>query len=123
MARLLIVEADSLVASMLHECLIDAGHEVAGLANTRAQVQRFLDSDSKIDAALLDVSLRGNQSEKVATALSARNIPFLLLSDFATASYVSRRLIAKPFTAADLRQSVSQMLDERMISRSEPSVK
>ena len=111
--RILVAEADQPVASVLNDWLREEGDEVIGIVNTARQAQRLLDQYDEIDGALLDVSLQGKQSEEVAAALAARSIPFLLLSAYAPAGYVSQRLIAKPFKAGDLRQSLSQMLKIR----------
>ncbi len=98
--RILIVEDEPLIAMMLEDFLDALGKEVAGTADS---VQSALDcvSQGAIDAAILDVNLRGGEkSWPVADALADAGIPFVLATggDVVANGHGTRPVLAKPFT-------------------------
>ncbi len=80
--RILVVEDNALLAIELAQALEGAGFDVAGPALTVAQSMAQIEK-SGCDAAVLDISLRGETSEPVARELRARGIPFITMTGYA----------------------------------------
>lgn len=79
--RVLVVEDDALIALELEDLLTGHGVEVVGPVPTVAAALRVLES-ARLDAALLDVNLRGAMSTPVAQALRAAGTPFMLVTGY-----------------------------------------
>lgn len=100
--QILIVEDEPLIAMMLEDFLEVLEHRPVGTADcVEAALARLAESD--VDAAILDVNLRGGEkSTPVAEALAKRGIPFV----FATGGteeglddrFRDRPRLMKPFT-------------------------
>ena len=116
MARqVLVVEDEELVAMMLADMLQELDCAVLGPAGELTEALA-LARDGALDAALLDVSLRGTASFPVAEALQARGIPFAFMSgygekDFPPAFREVPRL-AKPFDLPDLQRVLGGLLGQ-----------
>ncbi|WP_448503205.1 response regulator [Sphingomonas sp.] len=109
--RILIVEDEPLIAMMLEDFLDILGKEVAGTAET---VQSALDCVAKggIDAAILDVNLRGGEkSWPVADALADKGIPFVLATggDVVADAHQARPVLAKPFTMDGVEKALGAL--------------
>jgi CheY-like chemotaxis protein len=81
-SRILIVEDEYLLADDLSETLIGAGAEVLGPIASVEDATAFLAGEPRIDAAVLDVNLRGDMVFPVADALRARGIPFAFATGY-----------------------------------------
>jgi CheY-like chemotaxis protein len=77
----LIVEDEYLIAIDMRMSMADAGARVVGPVGSAHDALELLNSDTRIDAAVLDVHLGGEDSWVVADALTQRGVPFV----FATA--------------------------------------
>lgn len=109
--RILVVEDEPLIAMMLEDFLDVLDKEVAGTADTVASAIALIDAGG-IDAAILDVNLRGGEkSAPVADALAARDIPFVFATggsaDGDLGEHSDRPRLQKPFTM----DGVSKALD------------
>lgn len=80
--RVLIVEDEMLVAMELESLLRERGCTVLGPAPTLARALALLEQE-RPDAALLDLNLNGKQTTPVAAALSARDVPFVVVTGYA----------------------------------------
>ena len=80
--RVLIVEDEPLVAENLRADLIDEGFEVVGIA-ARVESALSLIHGMRFDVAILDANLAGVSAAPAAVALSARKLPFMVLSGYA----------------------------------------
>lgn len=81
--RLLLVEDDFLLAECLKEALEDQGAIVLGPAPSVDRALRLLDEvQHAIDAAILDVNLRGEVVFSVADTLVERGLPFIFVSGY-----------------------------------------
>src|SRR5262249_61724717 len=78
-ARVLIVEAEPVLASGIRRLLLLHGFEIAGCAGSVKTGLALLEQ-SDCDIALLDVNLRGESVVPVAEALRLRGRPFVLMS-------------------------------------------
>lgn len=80
-AKILVVEDEFLVAIQIESILSRAGWRVIGSAGTLASAVS-LARKSPCDAAVLDVNLKGERVDEVASILSERRIPFLFVSGY-----------------------------------------
>jgi CheY-like chemotaxis protein len=72
--RILIVEDEYLIAADLAQSLGDFGATVIGPASTVAEAMTLLGAEPSVDAAVLDVQLRGEKTYPIAQVLLARGI-------------------------------------------------
>lgn len=111
--RILIVEDDYLIASLLVEVLEGAGWQVVGPVGHLAEA---LDSakTAACDAALLDVNLGGEAVYPVAEVLGARNVPFLFLTGYGaetlSSPFARQPRLGKPFKAAELLGALARLV-------------
>ena len=120
--RVLVVEDDYLIGMMVAGMLSDANAEVVGPARTRSDAVAMSRSE-RLDAAVLDLNLRGESSESVAAELSARRIPFLFATgygDRCSPKWVSAPIIAKPFTEEMLLDTLERLLQPEDTSHRPP---
>ena len=100
--RVLIVEDEPLISMMLEDFLDLLGRGVAGTADScDTAIARI--GEGGIDAAILDVNLRGGEkSWPVADALAGAGIPFVLATggsdDSIAEAHRGRPVLNKPFT-------------------------
>ena len=107
--RILVVEDEMLIAVMIEETLQDLGCVVVGpVAKLDAALR--LARDEALDAAILDVTIRGGQVYPVAEHLLARGIPFVLASGYGDwalpESLQDQPRLTKPFTPRDIAEHV-----------------
>ena len=93
--RVLVVEDEMLIAMDLESALEEAGADVVGLAATVDRALALIDRES-MDAAVLDVNLRGRDVYPVADALKARGVPFLFHTGHATRESLQARYLGVP---------------------------
>ena len=109
--RILIVEDEPLIAMMLEDFLDILGHRLAGQADNVADALALIAAGG-IDAAILDVNLRGGeQSWPIADRLAELGIPFVIATggagDTIAEAHRDRPVLSKPFTMS----SVEEVLD------------
>ena len=112
--RVLVVEDELIIAELIEEILLDLGAEVLGpVARLDAALQ--LATQEPIDAAVLDVNIRGGSSYGVADILTQRGIPFVLCSGYGDWAlqerYRDRPRLTKPYSMQCLVAEVLQLLD------------
>lgn len=112
--RILIVEDSPLIADDTGEMIRGFRAEVVGPApNMAAALQ--LAQDETIDAAVVDVNIRGGKAFAVMTILEQRGVPFLLTSGYANwampEAWQDRPRLPKPYTEAGLREQLEQLLE------------
>jgi CheY-like chemotaxis protein len=109
----LVVEDDDELGQAIGLCVEEAGYEVAGVAQSVDAALAAL-RGRPVDAALLDISLRGELVFAVADALAERGVPFV----FVTAQPASaipelhrhRPLVPKPYYDAALCAALASVL-------------
>ena len=113
--RVLVVEDEMMVSLLIEEML--AEHDCA-IVGPFASVPEAVEAATKaaIDVALLDVNIGGSKVYPVATALTARRIPFLFLSGYGQSAiphdHPEWRVCAKPFREGDLIGMLSEQLGQ-----------
>jgi DNA-binding response OmpR family regulator len=106
--RVLIVEDEPLVAENLRADLIDEGFEVVGVA-ARVESALRLIHGTGFDVAIIDANLAGVSAAPAAAALSARSLPFMVLSGYA------REQLQREFSGAVYVQKpyrIRKLIDE-----------
>ena len=111
--RVLIVEDEPLISMMLEDFLDALDHEVAGAADSVSAALELV-GQGGIDAAILDVNLRGGeQSWPVADALAEAGVPFVLATGGAGDSVVERHrdrpILSKPFTLDNVEKVLNTL--------------
>lgn len=103
--RVLIVEDEFLIASMLEAHLVRLGYTLAPIASTVDEALSMLDQH-RIDLAVVDINLAGTASFPVADALHARGIPFLFTTGYGESGvpeqYRAFTIVQKPYRIAKL---------------------
>lgn len=111
--RILLVEDEPLVAMAIEDSLESQNVGVVGPAGTVAEALALIDKGG-IDAALLDVTLRGERVDPVADALSALNIPFLFTTGHGAAglpkAHQDRPVLSKPFREVEMTEAIDRYL-------------
>ncbi|MDT0684157.1 response regulator [Roseicyclus sp. F158] len=112
---IMIVEDDWLIADDLAHTVKDIGYRALGPAHSVSAALDIL-GKGEVDAALLDVNLRGETSYPVADAMAEQGIPFAFLSGYTTdqlkPGFQDRPLLSKPLNPGALRDRLSLMLRE-----------
>ena len=107
--RILVVEDETLIAMDIEDTLQALGCEVVGPTGKLATALLLADSEA-LDAAILDVTIRGGKVFPVAEQLLARGIPFVLASgygDWALPEHLrDQPRLTKPFTSAELEEKI-----------------
>ena len=114
--RVLVVEDDMLIAAYIEDVLQDLGCVVVGpVGKLDAAMQ--MANDEVLDAAILDVNVRGGHTYPVAERLRARGIPFALASGYGDwalpEAFRNQPRLTKPFTAHELEAQVLSLLHGR----------
>ena len=110
--RVLVVEDELLVALALEDMLTDMGCGIVGPFSQIADAETAA-REATIDAAILDVNVRGVLIYPVADILKARGIPFLLCSGYADTqmlplAFRSVPQIAKPYDEQGLKRAMDK---------------
>lgn len=114
-ARVLVVEDESIIAYEIARCLTEAGFAVCGPAASAAEALRLLAHD-EVGAVVLDVGLRDGSCEEVATLLTGRGTPFVVITGYGRDELApalrTAPLIAKPFRTDRLVLEVRRLLKD-----------
>jgi len=110
--RILLVEDEVLIAEMVVDMLVGLGATVVGPALTLHSGLSLAGSE-EIDAAVLDVNLRGERIDPVADLLDARGIPVLFATGYGMGAGANRRdapVIDKPYTEERLASALMRAM-------------
>ena len=114
--RVLVVEDEYFLADDLSEALASLGAEIVGPVPTREQALALLSADQRIDAAVLDINLRGEMVFAVAEVLTERGVPFVFATGYdETAIPPDYRDVPrweKPFAAAALARVLPGLMED-----------
>ena len=114
--RILVVEDEMMIAILLEESLLALGCVVIGPV-AKLEAAKQLAADSAIDAAVLDINIRGGQVFPVADILTGRGIPFALASGYSDwvlpVKMQGMPRLTKPFTLRELEPEVRQLCCRR----------
>ena len=108
--RILVVEDSPVVGPFTAELLVDLGCEVVGPAPNMAAARELVESGDKIDAAMMDVHIRGDVVFALCDVLAARGVPFVLTSGYADwqmpDKWEDRPRLQKPYTIGDVEEAL-----------------
>ena len=111
--RVLVVEDSPVVAAAAEDMLRDMGCVVVGPATNMAAALQMAGED-EVDAAIVDINIRGGKAFPVVRILAGRSIPFLLTSGYADWSmpeeWQGRARLPKPYTPNQLREALLKLL-------------
>jgi DNA-binding response OmpR family regulator len=109
--RVLIIEDEMMMASMLDDMLNELGYETAGMAQNFDNAINKIEHES-FDAAILDVNLNGHRT--LADILHDRNLPFVFSTGYNQESlpevYRNFPALQKPYTMAQLGTRLETIL-------------
>ena len=113
MKTILIVEDEPLIAMMLEDFLDALGHGFAGPCDGVVSGLAAVHAGG-IDAAILDLNLRGGEtSAAIADALAQASVPFLFATggsgDTIPDRHRDRPTLAKPFTMDGVKQALDAL--------------
>ena len=110
--RILVVEDETSIAIMLEHCLNVLGYTVVGPVS-KLSVALQLAASEELDAALLDVTIRGGDVYPVAEILRSRRIPFVLASGYGKwalpPSLRDAPRFTKPFSMDEMESQIGQL--------------
>ncbi|MGI4800643.1 MAG: response regulator [Janthinobacterium lividum] len=113
--RVLVVEDDMMIALLIEEVLQSLGCVVVGPVGKLDTALR-LANDEAIDAAVLDVTIRGGDVFPVAERLMARSIPFALASGYGDWAlpeiFRNKPRLTKPFSVQQLTARMQALCSE-----------
>jgi DNA-binding response OmpR family regulator len=105
--RVLVVEDETLIAMEIEAALQALGCEIVG-PTSKLETALQLACDEMLDAAILDVTVRGGKTFPVAEQLLARDIPFVLATgygDWTLPEHLrGQQRLSKPFTPTELAE-------------------
>lgn len=113
--RVLVVEDDMMIALLIEEVLQSLGCTVIGPVGKLHAALR-LATEEAIDAAVLDVTIRGGEVFPVAERLMARGIPFALASGYGDWAlpemFRNKPRLTKPFSVQQLTARVQALCSD-----------
>lgn len=111
--RILVVEDSPVVADLIGYFLDELGCTVVGPAGNMASA-RELAGTQDIDAALVDIRIRGEKAFPICDLLAERRIPFILTSGYADWPVPERwqgaPRLPKPYKLDDLERELRRLL-------------
>jgi CheY-like chemotaxis protein len=111
--RILIVEDSPVVGPFTADLLHELGCEVVGPAPNMAAAREMIESED-LDAALMDVHIRGERVFPLCEALAAKGVPFILTSGYADwnmpEKWQGRPRLQKPYTLGAVEEALSHLL-------------
>ena len=111
--RILVVEDNFLVATLLAEVLESVGWQVVGPVAHLAAALDAVASEG-FDAAVLDVNLGGQAVYPVAEVLVARRVPFVFVTAYGREAlpplFCGRPHLGKPFLPGELIGTVAHLI-------------
>lgn len=111
--KVLVVEDEAITALMIQFALLDEGADVIGPAATVQEALALLEQHVP-DVATLDLNLAGEMATKVANALDALHVPFLIASAYGDQTIIplpkAAGMVEKPYSPRDFIAAVVAIL-------------
>ncbi|MGL5839073.1 MAG: response regulator [Sphingorhabdus sp.] len=112
--RIFIVEDDFMIAALLREMIESNGAHVVDTARTLGDALSKC-NDVMVDAAILDINLKGEMSYPVAECLALRGVPVVFVTGYAQLDIppiLSNAVVLnKPYVADEIVNAVSRVCD------------
>jgi CheY-like chemotaxis protein len=111
--KIFVVEDSPVVAPFTEDVLEELGCTVVGPAGNMADARAFAASED-IDAALVDIRIRGDKAFPICEILERRGIPFVLTSGYADWTmpddWADRPQLPKPYKLEDVEAALLEIL-------------
>jgi CheY-like chemotaxis protein len=111
--RILVIEDSPVVGPFTADVLNDLGYDVVGPAPTMAAARELAQNEA-IDAALLDIHIRGERVFPLCELLESRGISFAFTSGYADwqmpKRWEDRPRLHKPYTIAEVECALRSIL-------------
>ncbi|HYF08002.1 MAG TPA: PAS domain S-box protein [Acetobacteraceae bacterium] len=117
--RVLVVEDESIIALDLAATVRSLGWEAVGPATRLAEAERLMEGGA-LDAAVLDLNLRGESSLPLADALEARGVPVIFVTGYGSLPPGEARrntLLGKPVNTAELKAALRRVTEAVLPAR------
>jgi CheY-like chemotaxis protein len=112
--RVLVVEDEMMISMLVEDMLSDLGCAVVGPAHALDTALVLAQTESGLDAAVLDVNLAGQPVFAVADALRAKGVPAIFATGYGDSGLrdIDRGapVLLKPFRAGDLARALGEAL-------------
>ncbi len=117
MARILLVEDEPLIASMLIDWIEELGHEVVGPTAESAQALAYVRQEA-VDAAFVDIEVKDGDAYSLADELKRLLIPFTFATGYPTDTIDHRfsdiPSLGKPFDYEGFISALKRMITSRI---------
>ena len=111
--RVLVVEDEVMISTLVEDMVTELGHSVAAHAASVEEAAGLAEGDD-FDVALLDVNLQGQTVESVAATLARRGKPFVFTTGYGERvippEFKDRPLLPKPYQIEQLGEILSRMV-------------
>jgi CheY-like chemotaxis protein len=112
--RILVVEDSPVVGPFTVDILAELGCDVVGPAPNMAAARQFVEAGA-LDAALMDIHIRGERVFPICELLEARKIPFVFTSGYADwampEKWEHRPRLQKPYTTVQVEKALKALFD------------
>ena len=113
--RVLVIEDSPVIAMATAHMLRALGHIPLGPAGNMTTATALVGSE-KMDAAIVDLNIRGTKAFSLLSVLNNRGIPFLIASGYADwnmpEEWLGRVRLQKPFSEAQLQAKLTEIMQE-----------
>ena len=110
--RVLVVEDESFLATLIEDILLAAGYRVIKAARVDAALE--IVRDTELHAALLDINLNGVEVFPVAAELRKRGVPFVFASGYGReglpADFADSLVVQKPYLPDGITAALASSL-------------
>jgi CheY-like chemotaxis protein len=110
--RVLVVEDEVMISTLVEDMVTELGHSIAGLAASLEEAAGLAEGGD-FDVALLDVNLQGQTVESVAATLARRGKPFVFTTGYGERvippEFKDRPLLPKPYQIEQLGEILSRV--------------
>ena len=111
--RILVVEDEAMIMTLVEDMVTELGHRVAGLAASVEEAAGLAEG-AEFDVALLDVNLQGRTVETVAATLARRGKPFVFTTGYGERvippEFKDRPMLPKPYQIEQLGEILSRVV-------------
>jgi CheY-like chemotaxis protein len=115
--RLLVIEDEYFIGDDIAHALASLGAEIIGPVPDLADAEGILKYGEAIDAALLDINVRGETVYPLARLLRSRGVPFVFTTGYDKTSVASEfqdvQLWEKPLNIPQLARYLAEVLRQR----------
>lgn len=109
--RILVVEDEAMVAAMIEDMLVELGASVVGPAPS-IEAGLALAGAEALDAAVLDINVRGQRIDPIADLLRRRGVPMVFASGYGRSGMLAHEatVLEKPFRLDVLAAALERLV-------------